>query len=206
MLFLTIDIIKQGSDGLYSPASGMERGFLVPPYTLSYETKHFTSTKTYANIVPVYPALLKSGWGEYQRKIWEFAKRVCCKKGSGGVLYLLSGTSDIRLYGVTSGFPKGSLPEYFPDMSNPNKIVKPQMLWTAGCCIKQELTHSFAVTGNNVNGGKGDTSVSMQTVKVLQDVLTLGVKPKGGQNVQLFPGRPECSDPENNMAFSFNIM
>ena len=180
------------------------RGYLVPPHIFSFDEDHLISTHTYTNIVPVYPALLNNGWSEYERKIREFAKKVCCK--DEGVLYLLSGTSDIQLRGEISSFPKTvSLPEYFPDESNPNKIVKPQMLWTAGCCINQGSTLSFAVTGNNVNDAD-KTSVSLQTVKLLEDVLTLGVKSKGGQNVKLFPGWPACSVSENDARLAFNVM
>ena len=63
------------------------------------------------------------------------------------------------------------------------KIVIPNSMWTAGCCVSgKKVLGSFAVIGNN-DSNKLKTLMSRLTVSNLE--ITIGI-------IDLFPGNSDC--------------
>jgi len=82
--------------------------------------------------------------------------------------------------------------EYFPDDMNPNRIVRPNSLWTAGCCVWMDKTgkreaESIAVMGNN-DSDKGKVGTTSMKLVDLERLLVA----KGSKPADLFPSVPEC--------------
>lgn len=82
--------------------------------------------------------------------------------------------------------------EPFPDPLNPNKIVRPNSMWTAGCCVWKEMgkakAQSIAVMGNN-DSDKGKLGTTSMTLAELEGILVDKMSPPA----DLFPGSlKEC--------------
>lgn len=75
--------------------------------------------------------------------------------------------------------------ERFP---NSNGIVRPNSLWTAGCCVFSPTSaESIAVWGDNSKGGGEATPLSLKELEKL-----LAANPMSPAN--LFPGFSECRE------------
>lgn len=186
------DISRQGSDALYYQ-SGLDKGHLNPVKINSFVKEYVKSTFTYTNAVPQYPGWNRGQWKKYEGYIANYVQSVCAGK-YGGTMYLLTGTSHFHLT-VGVGSPTqdatGSI-EPFPGPSNPNKIVRPNSMWTAGCCVWKEMgkakAESIAVMGNN-DSDKGKLGTTSMTLAELEGILV----DKMSSPADLFPGSlQEC--------------
>ena len=126
-----------------------------------------------------------------------YAEKVCTQPiqlghQPAGTLYLLTGTSSVRIDQKTPPNPTPKVP--VDHIGNPTygMISIPNSMWTAGCCVrpKGQRTESFAVIGNNVND-EYQTLTQKVTVAQLQIILQAdGNTINNGVN--LFPGNPAC--------------
>lgn len=84
--------------------------------------------------------------------------------------------------------------ELFPP-GNPNGIVRPNSMWTAGCCMKASGPESIAVIGNNDfdKSKAGTQSMSLATLEKL-----LAIK----KPANLFPAFPGC----RSKSFDLNLL
>lgn len=72
------------------------------------------------------------------------------------------------------------------------RIVIPNSMWTAGCCVSvigQKVRGSFAVIGNN-HPDKQEIVMTEVTVKSLTILLDV---------INLFPGKAGCSQDKNDV-------
>ena len=166
----------------------IHKGHLVPAETFSFTDNNIRSTFVYTNAVPQYQTLNSGQWSVYEEKIRKYGENTCAK--NGGNLYLLTGISDRRIgrniKGMYHGIPAGT-PKRMPE--DP-KIVIPNSMWTAGCCVSgRNVLGSFAVIGNN-DPIKDHIYMSEVTVKRLEGII--GTDVIGGIN--LFPGNDNCND------------
>ena len=158
----------------------IHKGHLVPAETYSFSDAKIRSTFVYTNAVPQYGKFNSGQWSAYENKIRKYGKKKCAK--SEGDLYLLTGISDRRILcknekGICDGIPVGT-PMRMP--VDP-KIVIPNSMWTAGCCVSgKKVLGSFAVIGNN-DPSKDNIYMSEMTVDSLGQVI----------GVNLFPGNDE---------------
>ena len=162
------------------------RGHLVPSMTYSSTKERFVSTYVYTNIVPQHAAFNCGQWSLFEDTIRLFAANQCIPKS--GTLYLLTGTAFVH---VQPGNP--------PQLTHPARnrlggntgILIPNSLWTAGCCVNANgLSNSFAAIGNNDQNPHFMRITLAQLQNILrEDAARLNV---GGQNVNLFPGNPNC--------------
>lgn len=135
-------------------------------------------------------------WSKFEERIREYAKQTCTKPTPGqngepaGTLYLLTGTSFVRIQQQNNHVDMGNIKKIGND--NAGKISVPNLLWTAGCCVRQNgaLTRSFAVVGKNVQGKKQQLTLQI-TVQQLQRILEVDDK-NFAPNISLFPGNPNC--------------
>lgn len=191
---------RQGSDVVYSKANpyGFQKGHLISKRTFSSEKERCESTYTYTNAVPQAPKFNNDGWKEYEIRIRQYAKKECLlqqqqlQQQDQPILYLLTGTSSVRIDHKTPPNPIPKSP--VGHIGNPiyGMIRIPNSMWTAGCCVrpKGQTTESFAVIGNNVND-KDQTLTQKVTVAQLQIILQAdGNTINNGVN--LFPGNPAC--------------
>ena len=162
-------------------AKKIHKGHLVPAETYSFSLDHMRSTFTYTNAVPQYGTFNSGQWAAYERKIRNYAQSTCSK--NNGDLYLLTGISDMQRYN------KGKRVNAFKPPGTPKrtsklpKIVIPNSMWTAGCCVSgKKVLGSFAVIGNN-DSNKLKTLMSRLTVSDLE--ITIGI-------IDLFPGNSDC--------------
>ena len=163
--------------------TGIHKGHLVPAETYSFSLHHVRSTFVYTNAVPQYQTFNSGQWSKYEDMIRDYGKNKCAKKK--GTLYLLTGISDRRILGKNEkGIPYGKLVGTPKRMPEDPKIVIPNSMWTAGCCVKgQKVLGSFAVIGNN-DPIKHKIYMSEVTVDSLGQVI----------GVNLFPGNDDCND------------
>ena len=166
----------------------IHKGHLVPAETYSFSYANIRSTFVYTNAVPQYQTFNSGQWSKYEEMIRDYGKNKCAKKK--GTLYLLTGISDRRIgrniKGMYHGIPAGT-PKRMPE--DP-KIVIPNSMWTAGCCVSgRNVLGSFAVIGNN-DPIKDHIYMSEVTVKRLEGII--GTDVIGGIN--LFPGNDNCND------------
>ena len=163
--------------------TGIHKGHLVPAETYSFSEENIKSTFVYTNAVPQYQKFNSGQWGTYEKKIREYGKDTCAN--NGGDLYLLTGISDHRIGKnfmtdtvYDDGIPVGT-PKRMPE--NP-KIVIPNSMWTAGCCVLgQQVLGSFAVIGNN-DWNEGKLHTSDVNVQELEGII----------GITLFPGNNGC--------------
>ena len=192
-------ILRQGTHDLYfdqipDQATGQkvyQKGHLAPAHTLSRTEPMYKSTFTYTNAVPQCQRFNSNAhWARYEDRIRATAMH--CE----GILYLLTGTSFAHIrprnqQGVPSDQPNI---DFFNQIDR--TIAIPNSLWTAGCCEgANNNAASFAVMGNNVQGGNAELTLQI-SVTELQDILTADVRRHGlgDQNVHvnLFPGNHNC--------------
>ena len=169
----------------------IHKGHLVPAETYSFSDAKIRSTFVYTNAVPQYQTFNSGEWSKYEEKIRDYDEE-CAK--NGGDLYLLTGISDRRILGKNEkGIPYGKLVGTPKRMPEDPKIVIPNSMWTAGCCVKiidknVLVIGSFAVIGNN-DPIKENIYMSKVTVKELE-----GINGKGVIGFKLFPGNDDCND------------
>ena len=174
----------------------------------SFSEQFMEATFTFTNAAPIFSATDTVPWQTYESRIRKYAKDICGQKTGGGDLYLLTGTSD---YGIKKDLQGNILrdtsknsvfgkPQEFSVSSSKVKVKLqiPRAIWTAGCCVWNETNQfvekaeSFAVMGNNERDEKNLLVTEMRLSK-LEELLT----GKGGENVNLFPGKPQCMQPTN---------
>lgn len=83
--------------------------------------------------------------------------------------------------------------EYFPSAEEEDRIVRPNSMWTAGCCVwsdesGQVRAQSIAVMGNN-DFEKDRIGIRSMTLAELQNLLV----DEKSDPVQLFPSVEECA-------------
>ena len=147
----------------------LHKGHLVPAETYSFSPDHLRSTFTYTNAVPQYGTFNCGEWAQSEKLIREKAKKCSEKNGN---LYLLTGVAE------EIGMPESRMPVQ-------PKIVIPDYMWTAGCCVSvlnQDRLDSFAVIGKNVPDVH-KINMSTWAVNVLGAFIG---------NVNLFPANPNC--------------
>lgn len=167
----------------------IHKGHLVPAETYSFSKDHIRSTFIYTNAVPQYATFNTGEWSQYEKRIRDYAQYKCSK--NGGDLYLLTGISEMRMTWPSKDKIRGTV-EQLHKMPEPPKIVIPNSMWTAGCCVTvngQHVLGSFAVIGNNVPL-KEKILMSQVSVKTLTEQLEL---------TDLFPGKPGCSEDKNDV-------
>ena len=190
------DIIEN-IESMYSDTRDLpciNKGHLVPAKTYAFSKENIKSTFVYTNAVPQYQKFNSGEWATYENKIREYGKDTCADNGWD--LYLLTGTSDHRIgknfmtdtvydYGIPVGTPKR--------MPEDPKIVIPNSMWTAGCCVndQQQVLGSFAVIGNN-DWNKNKLLTSEVNVQELEGII----------GITLFPGKNGCSTHLN----TFNVL
>lgn len=81
---------------------------------------------------------------------------------------------------------------YFPGPGSNGSIVRPNSMWTAGCCVwedenHKEMAQSIAVMGNNDFESKNIAIKSMTLVELEKMLVYDGDEP-----VSLFPAVKEC--------------
>ena len=97
-------------------------------------------------------------------------------------MYLLTGISEVVIQQGHGNSRKTHKPKR---MRKPPKVVIPNSMWIAGCCVRgTTVLDSFAAIGNNVPN-KGKIEMSQVTVDKLES--TIG-------NVDLFPGNDGCQN------------
>lgn len=160
----------------------IHKGHLVPAETYSFSEAHLRSTFTYTNAVPQYGTFNSGQWAKYEKKIRDYAKNVCSTKQAD--LYLLTGISDIKIQLGQGNLINTLKPHGQPKrMRKLPKIVIPNSMWTAGCCVRGTTVFgSFAVIGNNVPN-KEKIEMSQVTVNQLASIIG---------NVDFFPGNDDC--------------
>ena len=156
----------------------IHKGHLVPAETYSFSEENIKSTFVYTNAVPQYQTFNSGQWSEYEQKIRNYGKNKCAEKD--GDLYLLTGISDRRIDNNANGIPGGNLEK----MTEEPKIVIPNSMWTAGCCVKgKKVLGAFAVIGNN-DPIKNMIYMSQVYVKRLERII----------GVNLFPANVGCKN------------
>ncbi|XP_074628685.1 uncharacterized protein LOC141886435 [Acropora palmata] len=180
----TPGITKQGTDALYAGSSAykIDKGHMNPSHINSYDQNHQIATFKYTNAVPQFAGHNRNSWKKYEGKIADYVKTVCGPKG--GNMHLITGTSNYLLDTATGKQLIGKI-ELFPP-SDPNGIVRPNSLWTAGCCVVPAISaESIAVWGNNVNTNPSTVSLSLPDLEKL--LVTSSSSP-----ANLFPAFPGC--------------
>ncbi|XP_044170119.1 uncharacterized protein [Acropora muricata] len=179
----TPGITKQGTDALYSGSSAykIDKGHLNPNKINSYDQNHQIATFKYTNAVPQFAGHNRNSWKTFEAKITNYVKTVCGPKG--GNMHLITGTSNY-LRSTTGQQLTGKI-EYFPP-NNPSAIMRPNSLWTAGCCVVSSTNaESIAVWGNNDNTNPYTVSLSLPDLEKL--LVTSSSSP-----ANIFPAFPDC--------------
>lgn len=190
-----IGITRQGSDDLYWDEWPYQKGHLAPAHTFSNDRNRYVSTYTYTNAVPQCQAFNGGRWKAAENRIRNYAVNDC----ASGTLYLLTGTSFVRIQ------PGRYFHFQIQHLDGNTPIAIPNSMWTAGCCVHVHNTKGFAVIGNNVQDEASRLTLEV-TVEDLQHILKADVTHLkiGGPNVNLFPGNPACSNPDNNAKLGFH--
>ena len=174
---------------MYLKTPRIHKGHLVPAETYSFSVGHLRSTFTYTNAVPQYGTFNSGQWAKYEKKIRNYATNKCSAKKAD--LYLLTGISEVTIQqGHGNSIKTLKLRGQPKRMLKPPKVVIPNSMWTAGCCVRgTNVFGSFAVIGNNVSN-KEKIEMSQVTVDQLQNIIG---------NVDLFPGNDDCQNTNNNV-------
>lgn len=193
------ELTHQGTNEMYHGhgrgKQGFDKGHLNPAYINSFDKKHVLATFTYSNAVPQYGSFNRGLWRKFERKIVNYVTEQCAiKNKSSAVMYLMTGSSKFRLQDGTEKpvHDKGQIKiHYFPGPGSNGSIVRPNSMWTAGCCVwedenHKEMAQSIAVMGNN-DFTKNLTIMSMTLVE-LEKMLVYD----GNEPVSLFPAVKEC--------------
>ena len=166
---------------MYSYTSNLiHKGHLVPAATYSFSDAHIRSTFVYTNAVPQYGTFNSPVWSAYENMIRQEGEKTCANHD----LYLLTGISKHRIgkNSITGTVCDDGKPTPKRMLKDP-KIVIPNSMWTAVCCVSgQQVLDSFAVIGNNYPI-KDKTNMSKVTVKKLEEII----------GVKLFPGNNDCN-------------
>ena len=89
------------------------------------------------------------------------------------------------------------LQNYFP-AQKPVKILQPNALWTAGCCVYQSSTvtraESIAVIGNNDMHSNCNTTKSLDLTTLERLIVAPGATP-----ANIFPGNGDCRINPHNL-------
>lgn len=157
----------------------IHKGHLVPARTYSFTDNQIKSTFTYTNAVPQYASFNSGEWSDWEANIRAYAVNTCSARK--GDLYLLTGTSDIRITS-TDPWPDNWKIGSVKTMLEDPKIVIPNSLWTAGCCVSDQGKKHFALIGNNVPVKK-DMLTTLLSLEHLQKLLG-----KNQHQIKLFPG------------------
>ncbi|KAK2547403.1 Endonuclease domain-containing 1 protein [Acropora cervicornis] len=161
-----------------SSKPGIDKGHLNPSLINSYDEDYQIATFTYTNAVPQFKSHNRRSWENFEGKIANYVKRKCGK--AGGNMYLITGTSNYLFDSA-----KGQQIEKFPNI---NGILRPNSLWTAGCCVvpgaSTQWPQSIAVWGNN---HKIDAETEVMSLTNLEQLLVTSTSP-----ADLFPAFPGC--------------
>ncbi|XP_068684578.1 uncharacterized protein [Montipora foliosa] len=190
---------KQGSDALYtgSSAADVHRGHLNPCHINSYNKTYMKATFIYTNCVPQCGTSFNSGtWMTYEKKIASYTKRRCANQ-TGGTMYLVTGQSKYRIR-VRSNGALAQVPtaiHYYPSSSSQHRLVQPNSLWTAGCCVHRSgitgsitYAESIAVIGNNDK----NSSCTLTRAVHLSQLERLLVPSTATHPADIFPGYSGC--------------
>lgn len=179
----------------------MERGHLVPAATYSNSQQRRDSTYTYTNAVPLIPGFNGGMWSSFENKIRVYARETCTRpmqQVQAGILYILTGPSFVRIQQQQNRVVP--VPANIEQIGNQEQIAVPNSMWTAVCCVRQNgaATMSFAVMGNNVPTSQQNLKLTLKiTVAELQNILARDVDTLN--NVNLFPGNPQCLQDIGNL-------
>jgi len=180
----TPGINKQGSDDLYlgSSTNNIDKGHLNPSLINSYDCNHQIATFTYTNAVPQFANHNRVSWKNFEGRIANYVKHECAPKG--GNMYLITGTSNY-LRSTTGQQLTGKIESYSHD--NLQGIVRPNSLWTAGCCVERNdgIVESIAVWGNNDENDPYTMPLSLSQLEELLRTSTF-------LPANLFPALQEC--------------
>lgn len=183
---MTPGITKQGSDNLYEGSSKkkIHKGHLNPSLINSYDCNHQIATFTYTNAIPQSASHNQGSWKQFEGKIANYVKHICGP--NGGNMYLITGTSNYKFDLETREKVAGAKIE-FSSPFVPSGIVRPNSLWTAGCCVvpKTGSAQSIAVWGNNDNTNPYTMSLSLPDLEKLLGTSTY-------LPANLFPALQEC--------------
>ncbi|XP_068708886.1 uncharacterized protein [Montipora foliosa] len=196
----TPGISNQGSDSLYSGsrAADIHRGHLNPCHINSFNQTFMKATFIYTNCVPQCGTSFNSGsWMAYEGRIANYTKERCANQ-KGGIMYLVTGQSDYRIR-VRSTGAVTQVPtpiQYYPNAASRNRLVQPNSLWTAGCCVRYRsrssntivFAESIAVIGNNDR----NSSCTLTRAVHLWELEWLLVSPTATYPVDIFPGYSGC--------------
>lgn len=194
------ELTNQGNEKMYHGhgigKEGFDKGHLNPAHINSFDKQHESATFTYSNAVPQYRHFNRGPWKSFESKIANYVTEQCPGKNrSSAVMYLMTGSSKFRLK-VGARKPtqdKGQVKiHYFPGPSSNGSIVRPNSMWTAGCCVWKnengiERAQSIAVMGNNDFTNKKIGIRSMKLVELEKMLVYEGTEP-----VAIFPAVKEC--------------
>lgn len=181
----TPGVANQGTDALYRGSSkpGIDKGHLNPSLINSYDEDYQIATFTYTNAVPQFKSHNRRSWKNFEGKIANYVKHICGK--AGGNMHLITGTSNYLFDSAKGQQVTGATIEKFP---NVNGIVRPNSLWTAGCCVvpgaSTQWPQSIAVWGNN---HKIDAETEVMSLTDLEQLLVTSTSA-----ADLFPAFPGC--------------
>lgn len=201
--------LKKAYEKAIAEDQSLQRGHMNPSAINSFSVQFMKATFTLTNAAPIFRATDSKLWNKYEVRIRMYAQNICGENRRGD-LYLLTGTSH---YGIKKDDLGGILQDTSknPDFDEPKEYlisdgkVKvqlqiPRAIWTAGCCIWKELdqetgnmvdkAESFGVMGNNQRD-----ELKVFVTKMNLSKLELLLTKTGGEKVELFPGKPVCSQP-----------
>lgn len=186
-------------DKMYINTLGLpciHKGHLVPGETYSFSHLKVKYTFVYTNAVPQFEKFNSGAWSNYESRIRDYGKQNCSSTYNGD-LYLLTGTSGIRIVSVFRDKIQYRKPTIEPlRMPLEPKIVIPRSMWSAGCCMSGGTVHgAFAVIGNN-EYIFDMIHMSKVTVKSLTKIIGA---------INLFPGNDACNDKQIMKIFGFLI-
>jgi len=191
---------RQGTNKMYSGLGtgrkGFDKGHLDPAHINSFDKDHVLATFTYSNAVPQYGFFNRGPWKRFEDKIVDYVTTQCAAQhGRSAVMYLLTGTSKFRVQ-VGSNKPtqdKEAIEiHYFPSADVEDRIVRPNSMWTAGCCVwndesETQRAQSIAVMGNN-DFDRERVGMRSMNLAELEKLLV----DKNSEPVCLFPSVKEC--------------
>ncbi|XP_068684577.1 uncharacterized protein [Montipora foliosa] len=190
---------NQGSNAIYSGsrAADVHRGHLNPCHINSYNQTYMKVTFIYTNCVPQCGTSFNSGtWMAYEGRIASYTKHRCANQ-TGGTMYLVTGQSSYRIHVRSNGalVQVPTATQYYPSSSSHHRLVQPNSLWTAGCCVYRSGTtglityaESIAVIGNNDK----NSSCTLTRAVHLTDLEWLLVPSTSPYPADIFPGYPGC--------------
>ena len=120
----------------------IDRGHMNPAALNSFDGNFMKATFTVTNAVPQYKASNNGPWNNFEVRISKYAQSTCGASSRMGTLYLLTGTSNFGLSLDQSRKPVQDTTikapytkQDFQIKKHQVKLVTPNALWTAGCCV-----------------------------------------------------------------------